>query len=96
LERLELERQKKKLEYENREKNDMLRKENENKNKEIVHKSQKLEQSLHNIVKKINKLKLILDELGRNLNLEVFLSKNILEHMSNHKNSTTNILVRVY
>ncbi len=91
-----MERQKKKLEYENREKNDMLRKENENKNKEIVHKSQKLEQSLHNIVKKINKLKLILDELGRNLNLEVFLSKNILEHMSNHKNSTTNILVRVY
>lgn len=95
LERLEIERHKKKMEYEYREKNDMLRKENEKKEKEVVHKSQKLEHNLHNIVKKINKLKLIINELRRNINLEVFLSKNILEHISNNKNSTTCILIRV-
>lgn len=95
LERLEVERTKKKIEYENREKNDMLRKENEKKDREIIHKSQKIEHNLHNIVKKINKLKLIITELRRNLNLEVFLSKNILEHISNNKNSITNILIRV-
>ena len=87
--------QKKKMEYENREKNDMLRKENEKKDKDIIHKSQKLEHNLHNIVKKINKLKLIIGELRRNINLEVFLSKNILEHISNNKNSVTCILIRV-
>lgn len=95
LERLDLERQKKKIEYDNREKNDMLRKENEKKEKEVVHKSQKLEHNLHNIVKKINKLKLIINELKRNIDLEVFLSKNILEHISNNKNSATCILIRV-
>lgn len=95
LERLESDRQKKKLEYENRERNDMLRKQNEKKEKEIIHKSQKLEHNLHNIVKKITKLKLIINELRRNINLEVFLSKNILEHISNNKNSITSILIRV-
>lgn len=95
LERLEAEKLRKKIEYENREKNDMLRKENEKKNQEIIHKSQKLEHSLHNIVKKINKLKLIITELRRNISLEVFLSKNILDHISNNKNSATNILIRV-
>lgn len=95
LERLELERQKKKMEYEYREKNDMLRKESEKKNKEIIHKSQKIEHNLHNIVKKINKLKLIIKESRRNINLDVYLSKNILEHISDQKNSSTNILIRV-
>jgi len=73
----------------------MIRKENEKKDKEFIHKSEKLEQNLHNIIKKINKLKIILTELKRNINLEVFLSKNILEKISNNKNQQTNILIRV-
>ena len=65
------------------------------KDKEFIHKSEKLEQNLHNIIKKINKLKIIMTELKRNINLEVFLSKNILEKISNSKNPATHILIRV-
>ena len=94
LERIDIERQKKKIDHENRETNDLVRNEDDGKGKDKVHKSKKLEHSLHNIVKKINKLKLINDEIGRNINLEVFLSKNILDHIDN-KNSSTSILIRV-
>jgi len=97
LERIQIEKNKKKLEYENREKNDLVRTNTLDHDKCIdkkQDKSKKLEHSLHNIVKKINKLKLILDEIGRNLHLEVFLSKNILDHINN-KNSNTSILIRV-
>jgi len=95
LEKLESEKARKKREFENKEKNDVIRRENEKKDKEFIHKSEKLEQNLHNIIKKINKLKIILTELKRNINLEVFLSKNILEKITNSKNPQTNILIRV-
>jgi hypothetical protein len=95
LEKLESEKARKKREVENKEKNEQLRKENDKKDKDFIHKSEKLEQNLHNIIKKINKLKIIMTELKRNINLEVFLSKNILEKISNSKNPTTNILIRV-
>lgn len=95
LEKLESEKARKKREFENKEKNDLIRKENEIKNKEFMHKSEKLEQNLHNIIKKINKLKIIITELKRNINLEVFLSRNILDKINNSKNPSTNILIRV-
>jgi hypothetical protein len=96
LERILIEKKKKKNNNENRDKNDLVRPTNDldKGNDQGEHKSKKLEHSLHNIVKKINKLKLIIDEVGRNLHLEVFLSKNILDHIDN-KNSSTSILVRV-
>jgi hypothetical protein len=97
LERIQIEKKKKKNKYENREKNDFLRnfiEDNDNNIEKKDHKSKNLEHSLHNINKKLNKLKLIIDDIGRNLHLEVFLSKNILDHIEN-KNSMTNILIRV-
>ena len=97
LERIQIEKNKKKIEYQNRQKNDFLRKDNEENEvymEKKEHKSKNLEHSLHNINKKINKLKSIIDEIGRNFHLEVFLSKNILDHIEN-KNSTTSILIRV-
>ena len=95
LEKLESEKARKKRDFENKEKNDILRKESEKKDKEFIHKSEKLEQNLHNMIKKINKLKIILTELKRNINLDVFLAKNILEKYSNTKTPATNILIRV-
>ena len=56
--------------------------------------SKKLEHSMHNIVKKINKLRLIIDEIGRNMHFEVILSKNLFDYIEN-KNSSTTILIRV-
>jgi hypothetical protein len=98
LERIEIEKKKKKIEYENREKNDFLRNANEDDNENSIKKkeqiSKKLEHSMHNIVKKINKLRLIIDEIGRNMHFEVILSKNLFDYIEN-KNSSTTILIRV-
>ena len=62
---------------------------------EFIHKSEKLEQTLHNIVKKLNKMKIIVSELRRNIQMDVFLSKNLLDHINDNKNAQTNILIRV-
>lgn len=92
---LEAEKARKKREVELREKNDIIRKENQKKDKEFIHKSEKLELTLQNIVKKLNKMKIIMSELKRNINMDIFLSKNLLEHFSDNKNSAVNILIRV-
>ena len=93
---LEAEKARKKREFEIRENNDMLRRESQRKHTEFIHKSEKLEQNLHNIVKKLNKMKIIVSELKRNIQMEVFLSKNLLEHINDTKNAQTNVLIRVY
>ena len=36
-----------------------------------------------------------MSELKRNINMDVFLSKNLLEHFNDNKNASTNILIRV-
>jgi hypothetical protein len=92
---LEAEKARKKREVELKEKNDVIRKENQNKEKEFIHKSEKLELTLQNVVKKLNKMKIIMTELKRNINMDIFLSKNLLEHFNDNKNSVVNILIRV-
>jgi len=95
LELLESEKARKKREFEVREKNDIIKKENVKKEKDFIHRSEKLESTLSNVVKKLNKMKIIITELKRNLNIDVFLSKNLLDHINDNKNTSTNILIRV-
>jgi hypothetical protein len=93
---LEAEKARKKREFEIRENNDVLKRENQKKQQsEFIHKSEKLEQTLTNVVKKLNKMKIIIVELKRNIQMDVFLSKNLLDHIHDNKNSQTNILIRV-
>lgn len=92
---LEQDKIRKKREYEQRERAEQQKREIMKKNQETIHKSEKLEQNLHNVVKKLNKMKIIINELKRNVNLDIYLSKNILEHFNDAKNTTTNILIRV-
>ena len=61
---------------------------------EFTHKSEKLENKLMNIVKKMYKLKGIIEDLKRNVELDLFLSKNLIDHY-NDPNTPTNIFIRV-
>lgn len=98
---LEQEKVRKKRDYEQKEKQEIRKKEEQSKQTEKIHKSEKLEQNLHNVMKKINKLKIIIQELKRNVNLDIFISKDISEHLStlNETNgkskATPNIMIRV-
>ena len=94
LEQLEEEKAKKKREVEIKEKNEILRRERAKHQQEAIHKSEKLENNLTNILKKISKMKIIINELKRNINLDVVLQKNLLEELE-EINSPTNILIRV-
>ena len=91
IESLEADKLKKKKEVEMREKSEIVKK---NREKEFVHKSEKLENTLLNIVKKIYKLKIIISELKRNIDLDIFLTKNLIDHY-NDPNTQINILIRV-
>ena len=95
MEALEAEKARRKREVEIREKNDMIGRENIKKNKEFIHKSEKMELTLQNIVKKLNKMKIIIAELKRNISMDIFLSKNLLDYFSDNRNSQVNILIRV-
>ena len=100
---LEQEKVRKKREYEQKERLENQRKSTFlERQKEIIHKSEKLEQNLHNIMKKLNKMKIIITELKRNFNLEIYINKNISEHISsidvenpNKSKASTNIMIRV-
>jgi hypothetical protein len=92
---LESEKARKKREFEIKEKNDQLAKESQRKQTEFIHKSEKLEQTLSHVVKKLNKLKIIIGELRRNINMDLFLSKNLLDHFNENKASATHIMIRV-
>ena len=72
----------------------MLKREQAKKQQEFIHKSEKLENNLTNILKKISKMKIIINELKRNINLDVALHKNLLEELD-EINTPTNIVIRV-
>ena len=61
---------------------------------EFTHKSEKLENKLINIVKKMYKLKGIIEDLKRNVELDLFLSKNLIDHY-NDPHTPVNIFIRV-
>ena len=94
IQQLEEEKLRKKKELEQKEKNLLLKNEQMLKNKEFIHKSEKLENNLTNILKKISKMKIIISDLKRKINLEVTLHKNLMEEI-NEINSSTNIMIRV-
>ena len=94
IEQVEQEKARKQREIELKEKNELLRKEQAKKQQEFIHRSEKLENNLTNILKKISKLKIIIKELHRKINFEVALHKNIAEELDNI-NTQTNIVIRV-
>ena len=69
---------------------EVVREENRSPTKSI----EVLETNLINIVKKIIKFKSIIDDLKRNVNLDLFLSKNLIDHY-NEQNTPINIFIRV-
>lgn len=98
---LEQEKVRKKREIEMKQKQDLNKKQEQIKQREIIHKSEKLEQNLHNVMKKINKMKIIIQELKRNVNLDIFISKDITDHLntldqiSGKSNASVVIKIRV-
>ena len=99
IEQLEEEKVRKKREIEIKAKEEMLRREQIKKDRELVHKSEKLENSLTNILKKITKMKIIINELKRNINLDAILQKNLVEDIEDNTidnlNPSANIAIRV-
>ena len=85
IEKLESEKNRQKKMFES----EVVRSENE-----FTHKSELLENKLINIVKKIYKLKGIIEDLKRNVDLDLFLSKNLIDHY-NDPNTPINIFIRV-
>ena len=61
---------------------------------EFTHKSDMLENKLINIVRKMFKLKGMIEDLKRNIELDLFLSKNLIDHY-NDPNTPVNIFIRV-
>ena len=94
IEQLEKEKAKKKKEIEEKEKKELMKREQAQREQEFIHKNEKLENTLTNILKKISKMKIIINELKRNINLEVTLNKNLIEEIK-ELNSSTNIIIRV-
>jgi len=90
----DMEYQRKIKELEIRE-NDILKKKRLDKNNKLqIHNSEKVEITLTNLMRKINKMKIILSEFGRKFKLEVQLTKNIIEYFKDTKSGST-ILIRV-
>ena len=85
IEKLESEKNQQKLKFQS----EVVRSETE-----FKHKSEKLENKLINIMKKIYKFKGMIDDLKRNIELDLFLSKNLIDHY-NDPNTPINILIRV-
>ncbi len=95
IEQLEEEKVRKKREIEIKEKEEMLRREQLKKEQDNFHNnSEKLENNLTNILKKIQKMKIIINELKRNINLDAILQKNLVEDIDEYKNGS-NIAIRV-
>ena len=91
LEQLEEEKAKKKREFEIRERNEMKKAQTQNNTNIIV--KEKLEKNLMNILKKITKIKYMITEFNRNINMEVILQKNYME--KGEINSSPSIIIRV-
>ena len=85
IEKLESEINEQKMKFQS----EVVRSENE-----FKHKSELLENKLKNIMKKIYKFKGMLEDLKRNFELDLFLSKNLIDHY-NDPNTPINIFIRV-
>ena len=94
LEHLEEEKAKKKKETELKEKNELKKREQALKNKEFIHSNEKLKNNLINIIKKISKMDIIINDLKRKINLKVTIQKNLLQENFEF-NSTANLMIRV-
>ena len=92
IEQLEEEKARKKREFEIKEKNELMKLEQTKKENEMIKKSEKLESNLTIIMKKLSKLKIIIKEFKRNINLEVNLQSNVME---DGEEKTPNIIIRV-
>ena len=79
IEQLEEEKAKKKREFEIREKNEMMKIEQAKKNNNYNQKIEKLEKNLMNIIRKLTKIKIMISEFKRNINMEVLLQKNYMD-----------------
>ena len=80
IEQLEAEKARKKREFEIREKNQQILLENSKQEQDMINKSEKFESNLKNILKKITKMKIIINELKRNVSLEVIIQRNFIEN----------------
>ena len=85
IEKLESEKNKQKLKFQS----EVVRSDSE-----FKHKSEQLENKLINIMKKIFKFKGMIEDLKRNVDLDLFLSKNLIDHY-NDPNTPINIFIRV-
>ena len=92
IEQLEEEKARKRREFEIKEKNELIKLEQAKKENEIIKKSEKLESNLTIIMKKLSKLKIIIKEFKRNINLEVNLQSNVME---DGEEKNPNIIIRV-
>ena len=89
LEQLEEEKARKRREFEIKEKNELMKLNNNN----STMKKEKLEKNLMNILKKITKIKIIITEFKRNINIEAILQKNYMD--KEEINSSPNILIKL-
>ena len=93
LEQLEEEKARKKREFEIREKNELMKIAQAKNDNNYAQKIEKMEKSLMNILKKLTKIKIIIAEFKRNINIEVILQKNFMD--PNEINSVPIIIIRV-
>ena len=93
LEQLENEKIKKRREFEIREKIEMQKIIDSQNKKDIKHDKEKLEKNLIILLRKLAKIKLMLIELKRDINLEAVLQKNFME--KEEINSVPNIKIKI-
>ena len=89
LNKLNEEENKKKQEYEKYQKNIQLLEESKNKSIEFIKLNEKFENTFKSLLKKISKMKIIINELKREINIEIVIHKNIIT------NTESNIYIRI-
>jgi len=94
IEQLEEEKLKKKREAEMREKNEKKKRDEIFKNKNFIQTNEKLKNNLLNILKKISKFEIIINDLKRKINLKVMIQKNF-EQESSELDLNSNLMIRV-
>ena len=94
IEQLEEEKLKKKREAEMREKNEKKKRDEIFKNKNFIQINEKLKNNLLNILKKISKFEIIINDLKRKINLKVMIQKNF-EQESSELDLNSNLMIRV-
>ena len=95
LAKVEAEKARKKREFEKREKEELLKKEKSEKLQSFIHQSDKLESTLFNILRKLSKMKIIISELKRNINLEVDFEATSSEVSNPAAQAVPKIMIRV-